>query len=649
MTEVDLTRRNMSFRSESFDAENNTIEIAYATDVPVVFGRIREALRIDEESISLRRFEAGHMYLIWDHRTHDARPVGRVIAHRIEAGEAVATVQLSEDPAHAGVIADLRSGMLRSVSAGFRVHASEEVQNDDGTIDVTITRWEPYEISLTVIPSDPASHVRSAAVPTEERGLLSRLATLLKRSEVEQPEEVSQETESEAVTVQQVEPAAEAPAIEPAEPAPTEEEENMTPEEILAAERSRVAAIQDMATRHALPADFVTRHIADGTTEDAARADALELLAARSAPETTGSRVTVTRDEHETFVQRAEAAVTSRMTGGEVPAEAREFRSLSMVELARRFVGEGANLMSRTEVVDAALNTRSGMHTTSDFSAILGNSANRTLRNAYQGVERTFTPFVSVTDLVDFRPSDRVQVGDAPELLKRAEGAEVKFGTFGESSETIKLLSYGRALSMTRQMLVNDDLNAFQRVLVAFGRRAAQLEADLVYGILSGNPKMADGKNLFSAGHKNAISAGISVAGFSAVRAKFSEQRGIDGGYINARPASIAVNPVNLTDAQKVLAPIAATAAGDVNPFAGGNWAIASDDRVATDRFFVFANPSDVDTIELAYLDGNRGVQSRTVENPYRDGVDVIASLDVGVAPLDFRGMLQATLPVSGE
>ncbi len=646
-TQTRTIRRELHLRSESFDAAARTVDIVYATSTPVRYGRMREVLRIDGESLVSERMDAGHVYLIWNHNSYDTSPpVGRVIAHRVEDGEAVATVQLSEDPAHAGVIADIQSGLLRSVSAGFRVYATEETENEDGSVDVLVTRWEPYEISLTVIPADPASRIRSMDLPAEERGILSRLAALIRRSEPE-PE---QEQVSDPIPDPDPEPA---PQPEPetsttpsnADDPHNEEDSVMTPEEILAAERARVAALQALQTRHALPADFVTRHVAAGTTEDAARADALELIASRSPQDANSTRTQILRDEQETFVTRAEAALVSRMTGEEPTAEARELRNLSTVELARRFVGAGADTMSRSDVIAAALSTRSGMHTTSDFAAVLGNAGRRTLRAAYDAAPRSFGAFTRTVDLTDFRPHERVSLGDAPNLVQRkAEGVEVTYGTVGESSESIQLATYDRALSISRQMLVNDELGAFARIAGMFGRRAAELEADLVYAVLTGSQKMSDGKNLFHASRGNLISAAMDVAGLSAARAAMRKQKGIDGGHIAIAPRTLIVGPDLETEAQKILSPISAVVADAVNVFSG-SLGLAVDSRIEGADFYVAADPAALDTIELAYLDGARGVQVRTIENPMRDGVDILARLDVAARAIEWRGLLKASAP----
>jgi len=56
---------------------------------------------------------------------------------------------------------------------------------------------------------------------------------------------------------------------------------------------------------------------------------------------------------------------------------------------------------------------------------------------------------------------------------------------------------------ITRQTLINDDLDAFTRIPAMYGNSIAQLKSDVVWGVITSNPAMADGKALFDASHKN--------------------------------------------------------------------------------------------------------------------------------------------------
>ncbi|MBF0214595.1 MAG: hypothetical protein HQM00_13705, partial [Magnetococcales bacterium] len=146
-----------------------------------------------------------------------------------------------------------------------------------------------------------------------------------------------------------------------------------------------------------------------------------------------------------------------------------------------------------------------------DFPGILANVANKTLRTAYEAAPRTFQPFCRQVTANDFKAMNRVQLGEAPALNKVNEGGEYKRGPLGEGKESYRVETYGKIISISRQVLVNDDLNAFTRIPQLFGVAAANLESDVVWGIINSNPNMGDGVALFHANHKNLAAAGTVI------------------------------------------------------------------------------------------------------------------------------------------
>ena len=164
----------------------------------------------------------------------------------------------------------------------------------------------------------------------------------------------------------------------------------------------------------------------------------------------------------------------------------------------------------------------------SDFTEILGNVAAKTLRAAYMAQPKSFEPFVTKGTLADYKPAKRVAIGDAPSLLAVAEGEDYETGTVGEGAEQITLGKYGRILSISEEAIQNDDLGAFARLPALFGNAAARLESSLVYGVLLGNPNMADTKALFHADHGNLASGSeIDLANLNAAKKLMRTQKGI--------------------------------------------------------------------------------------------------------------------------
>lgn len=97
----------------------------------------------------------------------------------------------------------------------------------------------------------------------------------------------------------------------------------------------------------------------------------------------------------------------------------------------------------------------------------------------------------------DFKTAHRVGLG-ASFLRSVREGAEYKYITTKDRGESIALATYGEIFSITRQALINDDLNQLTDVPMKMGRAAKATIGDLVYEILTANAVLSDGKKLFS-------------------------------------------------------------------------------------------------------------------------------------------------------
>ena len=138
--------------------------------------------------------------------------------------------------------------------------------------------------------------------------------------------------------------------------------------------------------------------------------------------------------------------------------------------------------LSRDEIATRAL------HSTSDFPAILAGVTNKTLRNAYETAPRTYPAIARRTTVADFKLVHRLQLGEAPQLEKVNQSGEFKRGTIGEAQETYRIETFGKVIGITRQVLINDDLDAFTRVPALFGTSAATLESDVVWGIFTVEP-----------------------------------------------------------------------------------------------------------------------------------------------------------------
>lgn len=379
----------------------------------------------------------------------------------------------------------------------------------------------------------------------------------------------------------------------------------------------------------------------------------IDALAARdTAPEIRQSEpAVVTADARDKFRQGVEKSLLAKsgLTGG----EHNEFTGLTLKELARESLvingrAAEAKVADPLKMVGASFVSMSGMHSTSDFVDILANIANKAMLKGYGEAEETFESWTAKGVLQDFKAVKRVDLGLFPSLTEVPEGAEYQSATVGERGETIQLATYGKKFAITRQAIINDDLNAFTRIPQRMGRAAHRTVGNLVYAILNDNPNMSDGVALFHASHGNLLTAAsaLAVASIDAARAAMAKQKDSDSiaTALNIRPKHLLV-PVELEGTARVMLESEFDPAKTqrVPNHVRGIASLVSDARLSGTNWFMAADANMQDTIEVAYLNGNSSPVLEQKDGWNVDGVEFKVRLDAGVKALDFRGLLKAT------
>jgi hypothetical protein len=201
-------------------------------------------------------------------------------------------------------------------------------------------------------------------------------------------------------------------------------------------------------------------------------------------------------------------------------------------------------------------------------------------------------------------------------------------------------------------------MNAFSRIPQLLGAAAAQLESDLVWYQILSNPTMGDGVALFHATHKNLpTAAAFSVTSLGVARAQMSKQVGLDGKtVIGVRPSYLIVPVALETKAEQELHSTFYPDASDkVATASMRNLQIISEARLdngitnaavgtasgSATAWYLASTPAAVDTVELAYLEGARGLFTETRYGFDVDGVEIKARLDAGAKVIDHRGLLK--------
>ena len=655
-TQLPRLGRRIELRAQSADDEARTVDIVWSTGATVLRrhwerGTYNEALEISEQAIDLARLNNGAPVLNGHSDFSVSDVLGKVVegSARVENGVAVATIQLSKRAEVDGVWQDIRAGILGKVSVGYRVHEFMVDETMSPPL-YTAMRWEPFEISMVPIPADDGAGVRSGSVELNDCAI-HRAEPAIPQEETEMSDDINTKGSAQPAPAEETRTE---PKAKPAPAAPAVDQAQIR-REAAEAERVRAREIRSIGAKLGLDDAVITKAVDAGQSLDEARAVFIDAIADKASAEPqTRARIAPGGDEVEKRRAVVESALAHRLSPkAELVDGAGEYRGMSVMEIGKSLLearGVSVRGKTRREVASMILSRN---HSTSDFPFILANVANKTLRQAYQAAPQTFRPIVREVFNADFKPVSRTQLGEAPSLALKPEGAEITYGTVNESREQYALATYARGLRFTREMLINDDLSAFDRLVASFGRSAANLESDLVWGIITGNPDMADGVALFHATHGNLAAAGvINVAGLGAGKVLMRKQTALDGKtLLNLNPRFLAVpaeletlalqytssafqpeTSANINVHGPTLTPIIEPRLGSLQGGSDGAW-------------FLFADPAEIDTIEIAYLEGESGPVIEQEEDFNTDAVSLKGRLDVAAKAIDHRGMVKTPKP----
>lgn len=423
------------------------------------------------------------------------------------------------------------------------------------------------------------------------------------------------------------------------------------------AERERASKITAKVATAGLPASFAQKLI----DNDVPLADAYEQILDAKAENTndggdirsSGKVTSDGRDRAKTGMTKA-LLLKAGLEGG----ERNEFTGMQLREMARASLmsqgiavpSGGALLMVGAAFAPAAAS--GGMHATSDFTNILADIAHKSMLRGFTEAPENFQKFTSVGHMGDFKPHSRVGLGAFPSLSKVEEGGEFKYGTMGDHGETAVLATYGRLFAITRQGIINDDLDMLSKIPANMGRAARRTVAQLVYAVLNSNPAMSDGNGLFHADHKNLADTGgvpSEATINAAITAMATQTDRTDADVkLNIPPKYLLANPTQRSAVLQALnsehAPDDTSKAGSVKQSRAYNTVRDAaepifDARIAGNAWYLAADPNVYDTIEVGYLDG--------VDTPWLDqqdgwgvdGTEFKVRIDACATALAFEGL----------
>ncbi len=676
---IELAQPTTTTRHIELDAratnDADTIELSFSSEAPVMVWGEREILshHADDANFDALR-DVGAIL-----RNHDPdQIIGAPVEVWIDSASRKGKLKMrfgTTDIAERAKQEALVDKTLRGVSVGFNVAEWTYLRDENNKYRDIIgpawvaTKWSAREASLTPIPADETVGVgRNTQRQKQEQGSETMKPT---------PEELKAKE------------AAEEQARIAAEQAQRDIEEANQRKAKVAAEvaaankraADRAAAIVEVCTKHGLdPLPFVRSQ------------DSLQDVYAKILDKTADANrgIEVSKDGRDSFRDAAVEGLQIRLglksrrdakQGGE------DIAGLSLMELARESL-KRANLPTHGSKLEVAARALAGPRMsasdiraferketisvgTSDFPYLLAAVANKTLLDEYAEAPTHYREWCAIGNVSDFKTVKRIEVSEIGELDLIPELAPYQTAKFSDKQEENQVVTFGKIIGISRQAVINDDLDGFSRISRAFARAAARLPQVLALKRLLANPVLLqDSTAVFAAGHGNLLTgSGYALDtlahaedGLRHMRGMLRKQRapvhedvtnsGEDVAFLNLQPKTVLVNADDEFIAQQAVrsaAGLLAASPSVVNPIASWGLNVIAEPNLANigwsgaaKQWFMFADPKDAPVIEVVFLNGNDTPYMEEEDQTNVDGRFWKVRLDVGANAIGFRGAARA-------
>ncbi len=290
--------------------------------------------------------------------------------------------------------------------------------------------------------------------------------------------------------------------------------------------------------------------------------------------------------------------------------------------------------------------------TTSALSEIMGDSIARRMLADYReaGVYDGWTRWCAAAAIADFRTQRRVRWGGYANLPTVAEAADyAAVTTPGDEEETYTPAKRGGIETLSLEAIRNDDLGAAARIPVMLSRSAKRTLSAFASSFLVDNGALADGKALFHADHGNLGAAALSAAALAAARlAMVKQKEATSGKPLGIGPRCLLV-PFDLEEKAVDLfrrstnrdRTFAQSLALEVVPLP---------ELTDANDWYLAADPMDIPTVEIGFLDGNREPELFVQDSPSAGSLFSADKISwkirhvYGGAALDYRGLYKAAV-----
>lgn len=144
--------RSATFLPETIDVEKRTVQLAFSSEAEVRRWFGIEILSHRQDAVDMSRMNDSAPLLVghdWDDQ------IGVIESASIDVdARGRALVRFGNSPRAQEIFQDVIDGIRKHVSVGYQILDAERTEMRDDVAVWTVTRWQPYEVSMVPIPAD---------------------------------------------------------------------------------------------------------------------------------------------------------------------------------------------------------------------------------------------------------------------------------------------------------------------------------------------------------------------------------------------------------------------------------------------------------------------------------------------------------------
>ena len=268
---------------------------------------------------------------------------------------------------------------------------------------------------------------------------------------------------------------------------------------------------------------------------------------------------------------------------------------------------------------------------THDISNLLSALVNKFLLNGFNAVEASWQEVSAIRSVNDFKAINLLRLNGDMKFRKIGNAGELKVAQASDTRRSVAADTYGISTQLTRQDMINDDLNALSQIPQRMGRGAALAMNEAIWSEFQSSNDSYYQKATAGAGNA------LSLASLKAATTGFRKLTDPDGNPLGIQPRVLLVPPeLEITAAELMTSALLisgnTTKEPNANVLQGRYRVVVSNYLTSASTWWLAADSVDLPALDVVFLNGQ---QAPTIEQVAPDyqllGVAIRGFFDFGV------------------